>query len=272
MDARVRRGGCAPALPLLCLLLLSAPAAAQPPADSQPPPAPRWSGSLAAGFTGYGGNQESQALAATLQLAWRAVLWEWDLGGAAHFVEIEKQDDERDPSRHQDEEVDTALRRVLTERTYALARGKWEHTPASGISSKLEAGLGAGLHLARGSAFAFRLEGGLSHTEEEQDGSRLGFPGAFLGSTLTRPFGRGAQLTWVNHLKVSLEESDDVESDQEVALSSALTRRLTLGLQAEWEYDGEPPPGFEKSDYKLLATLGLLFPAEPSSSSLPPAH
>lgn len=250
------------AAPTLLLLLAGATLRAQEPAhedasapEENKPAGRRWSGSVGLSFTGFAGNRESGALSGSIRFTRTAGRTVWDFDADAHVLRIEEESNETARSRSEDHEIDSSLRRSIGERWYAIGKVKWEHKPQNGIDSELQGGPGLGFHVARGEKLAFRVEGGLSGTEEAQLTDTLHYSSVFLDATLTRTLANGAQLTWISNLKIGSESGGDVKSDQELEVEAPLTRRLSLGLKGEWEHDSDPQEGFERNDYKLVAKL-----------------
>jgi putative salt-induced outer membrane protein YdiY len=244
---------------LSCLVLSTAPAAAETtpaPPDPSSKPRPTWSGKFDLGATGFAGNNESLALSTGLELGMTSPKWEWDFSGDASLVDEDREDDERDEKRGEDYEIDTSLRRALHGDSYLSVKGSGDREPLSGVDSETQLGAGFGYHVRRHDDLGIRIEGGWSWNEEERTGDdERSYPGWYANTTIHRTFKSGADLRWTNDLKWGSDEGSNFTSDQELTLDSPITKRLSVSLLLDWEYDSRPSEDAEKDDWKLIAKL-----------------
>jgi putative salt-induced outer membrane protein YdiY len=235
------------------------------------------SGSIGFGLTGLVGTTESLALTARLKMGIESARWAWDFDGDASLIRIEREEGENggdgEDRDAEDHEIDTTLRRNLGSRTYLSAKGGWDREPQNGLLSQAQLGVGFGFHLARGEKFSARAEVGVAGEETRQVGEKREYPLAYVHGNLERNFARsaassadgsgvGATLSWSSDLKFGSGDGSDFASDQEVDLESPLTRRLSLAVLLDWEYDSDPAKGAETDDLKLIARLSWRLWAE----------
>jgi putative salt-induced outer membrane protein YdiY len=228
---------------------------APPPTASTTKPRAHWSGKIDLGATGFAGNNESLAFSTGLELGMTSPRWEWDFSGDASIVDEDRADDEREDQRGEDYEIDTSLRRALHGDSYLSAKGSWDREPLSGVDSETQLGAGFGYHVRRHDNLGIRVEGGWSWNEEERTEEERSYPGWFANTTVHRTFERGADLRWTNDLKWGSDEGSNFTSDQELTLDSPITKRLSVSLLLDWEYDSRPSAGAEKDDWKLVAKI-----------------
>jgi putative salt-induced outer membrane protein YdiY len=261
-----RHLGAAPAVLLFTVAFPNLGRAAEPPA-ADPKKRSERSGSIGFGLTGLAGTTESLALTTRLKLAIESAPWAWEFDGDASLLRIEREDgddvgpEEGDDRDVEDHEIDTTLRHDLSSRSYLSAKGGWDREPQNGLLSQAQLGVGFGLHLKRGEKFSARVEAGLGGEATRHVGEEREYPLAYVHGNLERQFGGGADggatLSWSSDLKFGSGDGSDFASDQEFDLESPLTRRLSLAILLDWEYDSDPAEGSETDDLKLVARLSF---------------
>ena len=238
---------------LLLCLAAAAPAAAQAP---PPPPPPLWDVQVGAAFVGTSGNSDTSTFGATFGANRRGLVWK--LESTANAVHTSSLD------------VTTA------ERYNGLFRAQRALTKMIGFTSgiKLERDEFAGLD------FRSVLDGGLSwalvrrpvwtldgitavawNHESRTVGETIDHPVGLLQLLSRIPLGAGGDTTQRFTVYPDFADSSVYQHEAEVTAQASMTDHLALKLGYLLKFANSPPPGFEKTDNTMTASIVLRWKA-----------
>ena len=238
---------------VLVSLAAAATAAAQAP---PPPPPPLWDVQVGAAFVGTSGNSDTSTFGATFGANRRGPVWK--LESTANAVHT------------------SSLDLTTAERYNGLFRAQRALTKVIGVTSgiKLERDEFAGLD------FRSVLDGGLSwalvrnplwtldgitglawNHESRTVGETIDHPVGLLQLLSRIPLGAGGDTTQRFTAYPDFADSSVYQHEAEITAQASMTDHLALKLGYLLKFANSPPPGFEKTDNTMTASIVLRWKA-----------
>ena len=102
---------------------------------------------------------------------------------------------------------------------------------------------------------------GLAYTWEDHgmDASDEDYVALTAGGDYSRILNENVSITCKLSVDQDLSESENWIANAEVALTSKLSKQVSLIVSATDRYDNDPPPGIEENDFTLMMALGFAF-------------
>jgi putative salt-induced outer membrane protein YdiY len=126
---------------------------------------------------------------------------------------------------------------------------------------RFTAGVGYGHQWIETDAISFLTEAGVSYfnTDYRSNTPNEDYMAARLAYKLNWLFSKTSRLIHSVEAFPSLENAEDVYFQADTRLQTNLTDSMIAQLQWVWDYDNTPAPGFERSDNRLLLSVGWTF-------------
>jgi len=156
------------------------------------------------------------------------------------FELIEIENTELDAERY---DLDVRFQHRLTPRTFWFLGGGWERNEFSGIQDRYFGWAGLGHLIKDSDRTLYRIDYGVSYTEEERGAGRAlpsdGYPGIRVVSYLGRDLTPTTRFINRIALDTNLDETDDYRADMTNTLSVELSERFRLRLSVRSLYENE---------------------------------
>lgn len=151
--------------------------------------------------------------------------------------------------------------RFVTETTYVLATTRVLGDTLADIDLRWTAGVGYGLQLIDSEATKFAVEAGVSYlTESYRSGAESNdYLAARVAYKLRHTFNERTSLIHGVEAFPSTESSDDVYFQSTTEMRTSLTESMIGSIAWIWDYDNTPAPSRERSDHRVLLTVGWSF-------------
>ncbi len=151
--------------------------------------------------------------------------------------------------------------RFVTETTYALATTRVLGDTMADLDLRWTAGLGYGFQLLDGAETKLTAEAGLSYlTENFRSGAPSNdYLAARIAYKLRHTFNERTKLIHGVEAFPSTENSEDVYFQATTELRTNLTDSMIGSIAWIWDYDNTPAPTRERSDHRVLLTVGWSF-------------
>jgi putative salt-induced outer membrane protein YdiY len=151
--------------------------------------------------------------------------------------------------------------RFITETTYALATTRVLGDTLADLDMRWTAGVGYGFQLLDSEDTKLTAEAGISYlTENYRSGAPSDdYVAARLAYKLRHTFNERTKLIHGVEAFPSTEDSDDVYFQATTELRTNLTDSMIGSIAWVWDYDNTPAPTRERSDHRVLLTVGWSF-------------
>jgi putative salt-induced outer membrane protein YdiY len=175
-------------------------------------------------------------------------------------------DEKRDPATGEFELNDRTTRGTaqydyfLGPQWYALGQGLLEGDLASGVDQRWTLGAGLGYQFADKESTSFSAEAGISRLDETfYIGPSNRYWALRLAYTLGWRIVDSLRLDQTAQAYPSIEDTDDVYTKLDTSLRYDIYGSLFTKLTWLFDWNNQPAPGAERSDHRLLLTLGWSF-------------
>lgn len=151
--------------------------------------------------------------------------------------------------------------RFVTETTYALATTRVLGDTLADLELRWTAGLGYGFQVLDRDDTKLTMEAGLSYlTESYRSGAETtDYIAARVAYKLRHTFSEHTKLIHGVEAFPSTEDNDDVYFQATTELRTNLTESMIGSVAWIWDYDNTPAPTRERSDHRVLLTVGWSF-------------
>lgn len=149
----------------------------------------------------------------------------------------------------------------LSKRTYVLVTSRVLGDTLADIELRYTAGAGVGRQWVESEAVSFLTEAGLSYFYENYRSATPSddYLSARVAYTLSLQLSERARLIHGVEAFPSLEDGSDVYLQSDTKLQANLTDSMIAQLQWVWDWDNTPSPGRDRSDHRLLLSVGWTF-------------
>ena len=243
-------------LAVFALTLALDPQAAQAPqtAKPEPPPPPRFEGSVEFSLVSTGGNSDTQSLGFGSGFIWRPSPWETQ----ARLSFVRSETDDVETARSLLAWVREA--RTLTPKLDAFGRLEYLVNEFAGIDNRVTFDAGLGYKVVDNGRHMLRLDGGLGYAHESRlVGEDISAALLNVGGAYRWKPNETATIENATLFSQSFDEGDDWRFRNAFGVSAAMTRVLSLKLAHEIKYVNAPVEGFEKTDRLLSAAVVAKF-------------
>jgi len=220
--------------------------------ENAPPPLWERSGELS--LVSTGGNTETGTLGVGGAVTWRPGAWRTDL--KASFVRSET-----DQVRTAEAlAADVRQSRRLTPHLEVFGRGAFLANEFAGIDRRVTADAGLGWNVSTIGAHRLRLDAALGHSRETRLLSpTLSSALANLGGAYKWQVTRATAVTDDVLVTASLDEREDWRLSNTLAVTTTMTRVLSIRVAHELRMVNQPVPGFERRDTVIAVALVAKF-------------
>lgn len=151
--------------------------------------------------------------------------------------------------------------RFVTETTYALATTRVLGDTLADLDLRWTAGLGYGFQILDSEETKLSAEAGISYlTESYRSGAPSDdYVAARIAYKLRHTFNERTKLIHGVEAFPSTEDNDDVYFQATTELRTNLTDSMIGSIAWIWDYDNTPAPTRERSDHRVLLTVGWSF-------------
>lgn len=226
-----------------------------PPAD----PPPQWKGSLTINGAITAGNTERRSIGSAMDAVRRSEIDRLTVDASWDYSEDKQQGTWRLSQRR----VGAGLKYdyFLSKRLYVLATTRALGDTLADINLRYTAGAGLGYQWAESETFDFATEAGLSYFNENYRSATpsVDYLAARLAYKMRWAFSETARLIHGVEAFPSLEDGQDVYFVMDTKLQMDLTRAMIAQIQWVWDYDNTPSPGLDRSDHRVLLSVGWQF-------------
>ncbi|MGE3173272.1 MAG: YdiY family protein [Planctomycetota bacterium] len=236
---------------------LSGVAAINPPAD----PPPKWTGAFKVGAGLTSGNTERRNIGASFDAELRREDDRVSADAAWDYAE-DKQPGSTNWNLTQ-RRAGGGLKydRFLSECTYALVTTRVLGDTLADIDLRYTVGVGLGRQILEGDDTSLLAELGVSYFKESY---RSGAPkndylSARVAYKLRHKFNDQTRLIHGVEAFPSLEDSQDVYLQSTTEVQTNLSDSMIGSLAWIWDYDNTPSPGRDRSDHRVLLSVGWTF-------------
>ena len=223
-------------------------AAAQPTSDDQV--GGPWSGTAEVSLIATSGNSDTRTFGLGTEVTYDPGAWRWL--GRISYVETEADDQLK--ARSQSALVE--MSRPLSERLDAYARGGYLRDLFAGIERRLTAEGGLAYTVIATDPQSLQLLAGFGFTREQRVvGDALSLGTANATGRDRWAISETSALTEEASFVADLNTGDDWRFTNEVAVTAALSTRLSLEVSHTLSHLNRPVPGFRKTDTILAAAM-----------------
>ncbi len=220
-----------------------------------PPPSVEWEGRVDFGWAHAKGNRNTQ-LGTLTALARREDPARYRLSllldGAHGSNEGEETADRARVEGKLDRRADQSSYR------YFVAGAGYDRVRELGL--RVEVGTGVGRTLADRPGHLLTVEVGASWVRDRFEAGKTEADAKLrIGETWERQLGSGKSLSQTLALLSAADEMGDYTGEFVLALTNALTDRVSLTTRLVDTYDSRPAPGTKRNDFTLATQLGLAF-------------
>ncbi|MDP1568653.1 MAG: DUF481 domain-containing protein [Vicinamibacterales bacterium] len=220
--------------------------------ENAPPPLWERSGELS--LVSTGGNTETQTLGVGGAVTWRPGAWRTD--AKASFVRSET-----DQVRTAEAlTADVRQSRRLTPHLEVFGRGAYLANEFAGIDRRVTTDAGLGWNVSTSGAHRLRLDAALGYSRETRLASpTLSSALANLGGAYRWQITRATAVTDDALVTASLDEREDWRLSNTLAVTTTMTRVLSIRVAHELRMVNQPVPGFERRDTVIAVALVAKF-------------
>ena len=235
-------------LAFVLMILDPAFAVAQPPSDD--PVEGPWSGTAEVSLIATSGNSDTRTFGLGTEVTYDPGAWRWL--GRISYVETEADDQLK--ARSQSALVE--MSRPFSERFEAYARGGYLQDLFAGIERRLTTEGGLAYTVIATEPHSLRLLAGFGFTGEQRvAGNDLSLGSANATGRYTWTITETSALREEAAFVAGLNSGDDWRFTNEIAVTAALSTKLSLKVSHKLSYLNRPVPGFRKTDTILAAAM-----------------
>ena len=230
------------------MILGPATVVAQPPADD--PGEGPWSGTAEVSLIATSGNSDTRTFGLGTEVIYDPGAWRW-LGRISY---VETAADNQLKARSQSALVEISRR--LAERLEAYGRGGYLQDLFAGIERRLTTEGGLAYAVIATDPQSLQLLAGFGFTREQRViGDTLSLGTANVTGRYRWALSETGAFTEEASFVADLNTGDDWRFTNEVAVTAALSARLSLKVSHKLSYLNRPVPGFRKTDTILAAAM-----------------
>lgn len=214
------------------------------------PPPPLWERSADLSFVSTGGNTATQTLGVGGAITWRPGRWRTD--ARTSFVRSETDEVLTAESLT----ADLRQSRAITPSLEVFGRGTYLSNEFAGIDRRVTADGGLGWNVSNAGPHRLRVDAGLGYARETRlDSPTLSSALALFGGAYQWQISAATALTDEARLSATLDDLEDWRLGNTLALTTTLTRVLSIRLAHELRVVNRPVPGFERRDTVIAVAL-----------------
>ena len=235
----------------MAVTLAGSGAMAQPSEDPVDGP---WSGTAEVSLVATSGNSDTRSFGLGGEVTYDPGPWKW-LGRVSY---LEAEADNQLRARSQSALVE--MSRALSERLEAYGRGGYLRDLFAGIERRLTTEGGLGYTVIAADPQSLQILAGFGFTREQRvvaDALSLGT--ANVTGRYRWDISETSALTEEAAFVADLNTGDDWRFTNEVAVTAAISTRLSLKVSHRLSYLNRPVPGFRKTDTTLSAAMVASF-------------
>ncbi len=232
------------------VLMILGPATAMAQPTSDDPVEGPWSGTAEVSLIATSGNSDTRTFGLGTEVIYNPGAWRWL--GRISYVETEADDQLK--ARSQSALVETS--RPLSERIDAYARGGYLRDLFAGIERRLTTEGGLAYTVIATDPQSLQLLAGFGFTREQRVvGDALSLGTANATGRYRWAISETSAFTEEASFVADLNTGDDWRFTNEVAVTAALSTRLSLKVSHKLSHLNRPVPGFRKTDTILAAAM-----------------
>ena len=129
------------------------------------------------------------------------------------------------------------------------------HDDIADVEYRLENSPAVGAYLVRDPHKELSIELGPSYVFEEVQGQQQDFLAGRIGERLEYRLSETAKLQQQLEAILSVEDTDDLLLDAEIAIEATISKGLSLAVTIQDKFDNQPAPGRESNDVALITSL-----------------
>lgn len=240
-------------------------------AQINPPEKPpeKWTGSLTFGANLSAGNTERRSLGAALDAVLRREKDRWSADAAWDYAEDKQHDDPNTPGVDEfgwhltQRRLGGGLKydRFLTKEVYGLVATRASTDTLADIQLRWSIGPGLGYQVLETEVDNLLVEAGVTWFSEDYRSNTptVDYLAARIAYKYRHEFNKTLRLTNAVEAFPSLERAADVYLEMNTKLETNLSKSLIAQLGWIWDYDNTPAPGRERSDHRILFSVGWTF-------------
>lgn len=222
-------------------------------AKTEPPP-PRWERTAELSLVATGGNTDTQTLGAGGSVIWRPSAWV--TRARAAYVRSVANDLETAESLV----AELRVSRALTPRLEAFGRADYLVNRFAGIDYRTTFDAGLGWLLVEDARHSLKVDAAAGVTHESRlEGDDLTFASGSGGLSYKLKLSTTTEITEQALLTTDLGDLENWRFQNGIALTTTMTRVLSLRVQHELKRINRPVPGFRPTDTILSAALVAKF-------------
>jgi putative salt-induced outer membrane protein YdiY len=231
-------------------------------------PTETWTGSMTIGGSMSTGNTERRAIGAALDAVRRGENDRINFDSSWDYAQDKKRDDPATPVN--EEKWDLTQRRTgaglkydrfLNKEVYWLVNSRVLGDTLADISLRYTAGAGLGYQIIENDHTNLLFESGLSYFNENYISTAPSVD--YLAARVAYKWSQklGESLKFMNGVEAfpSLENSSDVYFQMDTKLQTNLTKSMIAQIGWVWDFDNTPAPDRERSDHRVLLSVGWTF-------------
>lgn len=233
--------------------------APQNPPPAAAPAAPKWTGSITAGGIYTSGNSETRTANASADAEYKREKDRTTLG----FLWIYSDEKNSSPNWTLTDRKTSARAKYdyfFTPKTYGLAQASADNDHQADLDLRTTVGIGAGHQFADGETWKFSGEAGLtdftedfgSSPDDDYIAARAAYNAVWKPNKMWE-FGQTLEAF------PSLENADDFYGHLDTRAKATLTESMFGQLQWIVDYDNTPAAGKERTDHRVLISVGWKF-------------
>jgi putative salt-induced outer membrane protein YdiY len=231
-------------------------------------PRPKWTGSLTLGGSVVTGNTERRSIAASFDAVRRSEDDRITVDALWNYAEDKRRDDPATPANESgwtlsDRRAGAGLKydHFIDKEWYWLVSSRVLGDTLADIELRFTAGAGLGYQVIETDTENLLFEAGLSYFSENYRSNTptLDYMAARLSYKYSRDLSKTLKLVHGVEAYPSLERAQDVYFTMVTKLQAKVTETMIAQLSWEWDYDNTPAPGHDRSDNRVLLSVGWTF-------------
>ena len=226
--------------------------------DEAPAVEDGWTGTLGAGLTTTSGNTDRRSIHLQVDAELREEARRYSVGFDWQYAD----EAEDGPSEILERRagVNGQVDFFLDEKSYLLVNTEVETDHKAELDLRYSAGVGYGYQVAEDDDWSLSFEAGLSVINEQFAGEdEDGYLSGRFGYSLKRDLGERWTLSQDSEIFPSFEETEDIHLEVDSRLRCDLSDNLYGQFQWLFDWDNTPADGAERSDHRLLLSVGYSF-------------
>lgn len=149
----------------------------------------------------------------------------------------------------------------ISKKWYFLATARVLGDTLADINLRFTGGVGLGYQWVENDTTNFSTEAGLSYFNENYRSATpsVDYLAARVAYKLSHKLGDSTKLLHGTEAFPSLEDANDIYFQMKTEVQTSLTASMIASLGWVWDYDNTPAPGRERSDHRVLLSVGWTF-------------